>query len=185
MAKRVTKPVVEAPDNIETADAWIRELALKQREVALIESALNEVVDGLKANAVEESKPHRERIEELFDGLFVFAERNREKLTEGDKRRSAKLPSGQLGWRTNPPTVSISKVADVIDRITSLDLGDEFLRTKQEIDKEAMLRNPEKANSISGVSISQSEQFFIKPDEEGVEESSSDTKKLRKKTGLQ
>ena len=184
MAKRVKKPVAEAPESVEMADSWIRDLAEAQREVALIEDALNENIDALKAKAVKEAVSHREKIELLFDGLFVFAERNRDMLTDEGKRRSVKLPSGQLGWRTNPPTVSITKADDVIERIKSLGLAEQFLRTKQEIDKEAMLRDQDRATSISGVSISQVEQFFVKPDEEGVEESFSDTKKLRKKTGL-
>ena len=73
-----------------------------------------------------------------------------------------------MGWRTSPPAVQIKDVEDVIKRIKKLGLVD-FIRTKETIDKPAMLKNPEKAKSVQGVSITQNEEFFVKPAELKVE----------------
>lgn len=42
---------------------------------------------------------------------------------------------------------------------------DRFVRTKQEINKQALLAEEEVAATLSGVKISQREEFFIKPEE--------------------
>ena len=44
-----------------------------------------------------------------------------------------------------------------------------FIRVKREVNKEAMLEDPELAKTVRGVSITKREQFFVKPSEVAAE----------------
>ncbi|KKT96721.1 MAG: Mu-like protein prophage FluMu host-nuclease inhibitor protein gam, partial [Parcubacteria group bacterium GW2011_GWA2_45_15] len=59
-------------------------------------------------------------------------------------------------------------VESILESLKSLKLK-RFIRTKEEIDKEAMLKEPETAKTVKGVSISQHEEFVAKPTELQVE----------------
>ena len=54
-----------------------------------------------------------------------------------------------------------------------------FIRVKEEINKEAMLKEPELAETVRGVSITQREEFIVKPTEIEIEIVSS-VEKLKK-----
>ena len=65
--------------------------------------------------------------------------------------------------------MTIKGVEAVIAAIKTLGLSS-FLRTKEEIDKEAMLREPDKARLVQGVSIgSEGETFAVEPFEAQIE----------------
>lgn len=184
MAKtRVKKPVIDVPRSVEEADAYIRAISAAQRELALLEAVMNESIDRIKAKHAPEVDRHHASVNLALEGLFIFAEGNRHLLTDGGKRKSAKLASGQIGWRTTPPRVSLKDAESIMERIRTLGLAGKFIRTKQEINKDALLSDPETASSIAGISISQTEEFFVKPDDVDIE-TVGDTRKLRKKTGV-
>ena len=71
------------------------------------------------------------------------------------KVKTADLGTGKVSWRFNPAKVNLrGKVEDIIARIKSA--GEpyaKFLRATVEIDKVAMLRDPNLAASIDGVKI--------------------------------
>ena len=84
-------------------------------------------------------------------------------LTGGDKTKTVDLGTGVLKWRFRPPSVRILKAEDVIARLKALALG-RFVRTKEEVDKEAMLKEPQVARTVAGVSIgSGGEDFIVEP----------------------
>ncbi|PIS34681.1 MAG: hypothetical protein COT37_01425, partial [Parcubacteria group bacterium CG08_land_8_20_14_0_20_43_9] len=59
-------------------------------------------------------------------------------------------------------------VESILESLKALKLK-RFIRTKEEVDKEAMLKEPETAKTVKGVSISQHEEFVAKPAELEVE----------------
>ena len=65
--------------------------------------------------------------------------------------------------------VTIKGVEAVLERLIKARLK-KFIRTKQEIDKEAMLKDVARAKKIEGVTISQDETLEIKPYETRKEE---------------
>ena len=173
--KRVAVPVPKSPE--ETAK-FIGKIGKHQRALQEIQTRLNEKIEKLKVLAVDESQSHQAEIKDLFEGVFVFAESHRDELTEGGKTKTVHLPTGDISWRITPPAVSLRRVKDIIAACKQLRLK-RFIRTKEEIDKEAMLKEPDIATGIKGVSISQREEFVVKPSEVEVEIS----QKLQKKTG--
>lgn len=169
MAKKGIKHlVVEVPKDLVEATQFIADLAEEQRAINQIEATLNKAVERLTTQALEAAEPHQEKKSQLVEGLFVFATSQREHLTQGGKRKTIELATGTLGWRTTPPAVHISNIKKVIALLRKLDLS-RFIRTKEEIDKEQMLKEPETVKGIKGVSIGQREEFMIKPSAISVE----------------
>jgi phage host-nuclease inhibitor protein Gam len=62
-----------------------------------------------------------------------------------------------------PPSVRLRDMKRVLEALVQLGLA-RFIRVKQEVDKEAMLREPELAAQVPGVSIgSEGEEFVVSP----------------------
>ncbi|MCC3246175.1 host-nuclease inhibitor Gam family protein [Methylocystis sp. WRRC1] len=168
MAKAATKAKtrgsnVPVPQSREEAARFIHDIGEAQRAIARIEADMNDEIALAKKTAEANALPYRSRIEELTDGLRTWAEANRVSLTDNGKRKHAELGTGRIEWRFAPPRVTIKGVDEVIARIRTLGLL-LFLREKTEIDKEAMLREPDKARLIAGVTIGTAgENFSVEP----------------------
>ena len=183
MAKKKSskRTVVIVPKSVEELTEFIGKIGEHQRGLDKIQTKLNNQVEEIKTRAVADSLTYQETIDQLFEGIYIFAESHRDELTEKGKKKTVTLPTGDLLWRLNPPSVSFRRGWDndkVVELCKALDLPG-FIRTKEEVDKEAMLKRPEVAETIEGVKIEQKEQFVVKPSEIGIE-ISKDTKKLQK-----
>ena len=162
------RAVVAVPKSLDEAARFLAEIGQEQRATDKIQSGLNAKVDELKAKAMADDEPHQEKISQLVEGLFAFAEAHRDELTNSGKRKTVEVPTGTFGWRMTPPSVTLRGVESILKSLKSLKLK-RFIRTKEEIDKEAMLKEPETAKTVKGVSISQHEEFVAKPTELQVE----------------
>ena len=180
MAKKrlVKRETIEIPKSIEEATEFIGIIGKHQRELNKIQMRINNQIEKIKSEALAESLVHQEIIDKLFEGIFIFAQSHREELTEGGRKKTIHLPTGDILWRMTPPAVSLKNVKKVIELCKSSGL-ERFIRVKENINKEAMLKEPEVAKKISGVTISQKEEFVVKPSEIEIE-ISRDTKRLQK-----
>lgn len=153
---------VPVPQSRDEAASFIHEIGVRQREIARIEADMNDRIAQAKKDAEATANPLSEQVDRLTEGLRIWADANRQTLT-GGKRKFADLGTGKIEWRLTPAKVTIRNVEDVIARIKTLSVI-AFLRTKDEIDKEAMLRDPAKARLIAGVSIgAEGERFYVEP----------------------
>jgi phage host-nuclease inhibitor protein Gam len=156
------------PQSREEAAQFIHEIGMLQRQVARAEADMNDEIAAAKNRAEKETLGLRETIDRMTQGLRTWCEANRDALTENNKRKFADLGTGKIEWKFAPPKVTIRGADDVILRIKTLGLAI-FLREKVEIDKEAMLKEPEKARLISGVAIgSAGENFYVEPFESEI-----------------
>ncbi len=176
MAKEKKRPIV-VPKSIEEVSLFVSEIGKCQRKLEQIQTRINEDIEQIKTRAVQISLPLQETIDELFKSIYVFARAHRSMLTDGGKRKRVDLLTGSIFWQLNPPAVSLRNVKKVIALCKRHRLK-RFIRVKEELDKEAMLKEPEMASRIKGVRIGQKEQFVVKPAE--VVEIVRDTKKLKK-----
>lgn len=165
--KTTAKLVV--PQNREEAEAWIRQIGEHRRELVRIETFQNDEMAAVKDKHEQLAKPYHDDVEALIEGLQVWAIANREQLTGGGKRQSAELATGMISWRVLPPRVTIRKAENVIDALKKLGLQ-RFIRTREEINKEAMLDDQEAARLVPGVTIgSAGETFNVDPFETELE----------------
>ena len=152
---------IPVPEDLESVIRFFSRLSEVEVIIEAIKGDLKDKIRQLTDEAMDKVLPLESEAESIVDGLFVFAEVNRNKLTEGEKRKTVDTPHGVFGWRLTPPKVTIKGVKRVIELIKKLKLL-QFLHTKESVDKKAMLKEPEKAQSIQGVGISQEEEFFVK-----------------------
>ncbi|MEN9501546.1 MAG: hypothetical protein RI964_831 [Pseudomonadota bacterium] len=159
---RTKAKAVAAATNQEQAEQMIGRLGEVQREISRIEHDMNDQLNPIKHHFEGLAKPLKEELVELQAGVQAWAETNKPSLLTG-KLKTAKVATGDVGWRTSTPSVRITGgIAVVIERLKQLGLH-QFIRAKEEINKEAILSNPTEAEGVKGISITQTESFWIKP----------------------
>ena len=162
---RIKRPAeaVPIPQTTAQAEAALARLGAIQRDLAVIQAAMEERVTGEKRLGEAEAKPLVAEAEVLTQGLRLWAEAHRDALTDGGRTKTARLATGEVCWRTRPPRVTIRDAAAVLEACAQLHLH-RFVRTKTEVDKEAMLREPGVARQVPGVSIgSEGEDIVLSP----------------------
>jgi phage host-nuclease inhibitor protein Gam len=162
------RKVVGSPQNLAEAAQSLTDIGTVKRRIEELNRALNEEVECAKSEAAKKVAPLEEKRQQMIEGLYVFAGRHRAELTQDGKTRTVSVVSGDFGWRMTPPAVSIRNTEKVLAELHSRRLT-AFIRTKEEINKEAMLANQENALPVPGVKISQHEEFFAKPSEVDAE----------------
>lgn len=152
------------------ADAMrdIKAIGDVQRELGRIEADMNDEIANITKRAAPKIDALRERLTELQAGVHTWCEAHRVELC--GKGKTANLVTGEVSWRQRPPSVSITKADDVIQRLRGLGLF-RFVREKEEINKEAILAEPAEVAGIRGIKVVTGvEDFVITPFEVEVGE---------------
>jgi phage host-nuclease inhibitor protein Gam len=159
-------PAIAVPQTYAEADAALARHGLLARELAAIETRMKARLAATKAAFEADAKPLQDEQIAVFEGLQAWASANRSRLTDDGKSKSVSLAAGTVGWRMRPPSVTLRRgvaIDEFVQRIRELRLF-RFLRTKVELDKEAMLKDPDAAERIEGVTVgSKGEEFFVEP----------------------
>lgn len=167
MTKPTNTPVIES---MEECNTFIARLGNAQRERARIATRMNDELAAIKRAYEEQAKPHTEEIARLIEAIKQFCNGHRDGLTLGGKRKHYEFGMGRVAWRRRPPKVNLRAKKKILDALKQLGLS-QFIRLTEDIDKEAMLRNPELATKVPGVGIgSEGEDFVVKPFETELEE---------------
>lgn len=171
MAKRVKNQAqATVPQTEEEVEAAIRRIGELQRLQESLKGEMDGKVAEVKAGYEAPFKQAKNDLEATAQGVQTWCEANRAKITRSGKVKFQRFLAGEVSWRNRPPKVTVRGVKNVMQRLIDLGLS-QFIRTKHEIDKEAMLADPERASAIDGVSIgSAGEDFVIKPLETSIEE---------------
>jgi phage host-nuclease inhibitor protein Gam len=151
--------VMQSRDEVIDAVAKIGELV---RERTRIETAMNDEMAAIKAQYEMDAQPHGERITALSAGVQAWCEAHRMDLTQGGKTKTVQLPTGEVKWRVTPPSVSIKGTEAVLQLLRNKQLV-QFIRAKEEVNKEAILADPKGVAGIAGITIKQVEEFVIEP----------------------
>ncbi len=159
------------PQKKDDAIEAIAEIGRRQRKRDRIQTEMNEELAEVKQRHEEEAAPHAIAISALVKGVHIWCEANRVELTKNNKVKYAELATGKVNWRKKPPKVSLKKIEEVIARLKELKGGKQFIRTKEEVDKEAILKDPKKVEGVKGITVkSDGEEFGITPFETELEE---------------
>lgn len=167
MATRIKTPTVQTPQTIAEVQSDIRAIGDLQRQHGRCSADLNDKIAALTEEAAPKLKDLSERIIARQKGVQAYCEAHREELC--GKGKTANLVTGEVQWRLRPPSVKVTGVDAVIAWLKKMGL-DSFVRTKEEVNKEAMLNEQDKARSVPGVSIVTGvEDFVIVPFEVDTE----------------
>ncbi|AAP96314.1 host-nuclease inhibitor protein Gam [[Haemophilus] ducreyi] len=172
MAKKAVRIKADVHElNLQTADdvaLAIKEIGDLERErvrLATLQADEKAVIDEKYTAKLTALK---DKVKPLQKAVQAYCESRRDVLTNGGKQKTAYFPTGEVQWRVKPPAVVAKGLESILDSLRKLGLF-RFIRTKEELDKEAMLKEPEIARSISGISIREGvEEFVIKPNDEEV-----------------
>lgn len=164
---RIKTNAVPTPKSRQEAEALLLRIGNLQQDVKRIEADMNEELAEVKAAYEEQAAPRKEEIYAKFQALHTWCEANRESLLKG-KGKTAKLTTGEVSWRTTPPRVTLRGQAAVIDVLKANGFGD-LIRSKEEINKEAILLDPSRVEHLKGITVTQREEFVAKPFESQIE----------------
>lgn len=148
----------------EATDAVAR-IGANSRELQRIEADMNDKIAKIRQAYEERAKPLRDEIDADRKGVQTWCEANRAALTDGGKTKTVNLASGEVKWRLTPPAVKIARgmMEAVMTAIRAAGLGDQLIRVKEELNKEAVLAAPERIEGVKGISIEQAEEFIVEP----------------------
>ena len=158
------------PQSRDQAAEAIREIGERQRELTRLSADMNDELAKIKERWEAAAEPHKIRVEALTQGVQIWSEANRDAITNGGKVKTAAFTTGEVCWRTRPPSVRITGQEAVLDLLRRLGLK-RFIREKEEVNKEAILNEPEAVANVAGITISQGEDFVVVPFETELAES--------------
>lgn len=163
MAAKTKARSTPAAQSQQEAEADIARLGDIQRELVRIQADYGDAAASLKAVAEESAAPLKAEAEALQVRVQGWCEANRNTLTKGGKVKFADLATGKVQWRNLPPKVTIRGVEKFLEECRRLGLS-QFVRTKQEPNKDVMLAEAALAKTLPGVTIgSGGEEFAIEP----------------------
>lgn len=151
----------------EVTDA-IAEIGALQRDLQDLQVRMNDELSAVKLEYERQAEGPALRIEALKAGIQIWCDAHRLELTNGGKTKTAHLGSGEVQWHMTPPKVNIRAADVVMEELRKRGLT-RFIRTVEEINKEAILADRDAVAGIKGISISQKEEFIIKPFEAKLE----------------
>jgi phage host-nuclease inhibitor protein Gam len=151
----------------EVTDA-IAEIGALQRDLQDLQVRMNDELSAVKLSYEREAEGPALRIDALKAGVQIWCDANRRELTHGDKTKTAHLGSGEVSWHLTPPRVTIRAADVVMEDLRRRGLT-RFIRTVDEINKEAILADKDAVAGVKGITISQKEEFIIKPFEAQLE----------------
>ena len=165
---------VKTPRDLSDCDEWVAEYGRLQRHLARIETEMNETLARAKTEAEAESEPLQQQLEATYAGIRAWCDAHRDELTAGGESKTYRFGNGNVSWRAAPRKVSISKktkIGTIVDWLREAPAKfQKFVRPKFELNKEAMLADPELAAEVPGVSIkSAGEAFEVTPFEARLE----------------
>lgn len=159
----------KAPVSYEDANRQIDAIGAARRELDRLKSWMNDEIAAIKAKYEADAAAPKQADEILTRFVRDYCKAHRAELTENGARKFHKFPAGEVAWRKKPPSIKASKkiVAAVIGWLHRNKLAS-FIRTKEELDKEALLKAQDVVERIGaeipGVKYQQGgEQFEIKP----------------------
>lgn len=166
MGKKKTKidaSTVPVPQDDGEAESHMAEIGTRQRQIERIDTEMNEEIAKIRAKHEKKAKGHADRIAALVYGLEIWAATNRKRLTHNEKTKTVTLPSGLIKWRMTPDKVNLRGIDDVVIPALKKAKLDRFIRLKEEVNKEAILADPDAVKDIKGISITKVEEFVVEP----------------------
>jgi len=160
------KAATYVPQSRDDCAADIRKLGDLNREITRATAAMNDAIAEITAQHQPQLEALRKQANELATGVQTWCEANRDTLTDGGKTKTANLVTGEVSWRIRPPSVSVRGADAVMETLQRLQLT-RFIRTRDEINKEAILNEPDAVRGVAGIAIVTGvEDFNITPFEQ-------------------
>ena len=167
---RVSKPLQVETITIEEAEGLFAQYAKADAEIQRINAA-NELKIAKIREKTQDKLAELSKVQaEMFEKLQHFAVTSPEHFTT---KKSLDMSHGVIGFRTGTPAVKQIKGFTVASSLVLLkDYLPEYVRTKEEANKERLLSDREKPEVAElmtkcGLRVDQDETFYVNPKKEG------------------
>lgn len=163
MATRLKTPAASSvPQSKTDCAAYIKNLGDVQRDFERSKAEMNDAIANITKSFAPVLEALQTRMTVLQTGIHTWCEANRATLCEG-QGKTANLVTGEVSWRQRPPSVTIRGADTVIETLKRMHL-ERFVRTKEEVNRDAMLNEPDAVRGIAGITINTGiEDFSITP----------------------
>ncbi len=157
---------IYVPQSRDDAAADIRKIGDLQRQMSRATTEMNDAIAEITAKFQPHLDAVGKQINTLQDGVQGYCEAHRQELTNDGKVKTANLITGEVQWRQRPPSVRLSKSEVVLETLARLGLS-RFIRTKEEVNKDAILDEPDAVRGVAGITVVTGvEDFVITPFEQ-------------------
>jgi phage host-nuclease inhibitor protein Gam len=168
---KIKLPTVASRDEAEALVGEIQLITANQlRTSATMDAQLAHVRERYEGNLAA----YAEALKTKTDALRAWAEANPDEFPKG--RKSIQFVHGTIGFRTGTPKLALLNRVWNWDKVhkmlITLGLAKDYVRTKEEVDKEAIIaaasKNPDPegarlACAVFGTKVVQDESFFVEP----------------------
>lgn len=163
--QKILAPSAPVPQSDLEAEAQLRRIGDLDREMIRLRTERDDAKAALDEAHGAAVAPLNDEIAALTAGLKTWAEANRQRLTQNGRVKHARLATGLIEWRRRPPRVTVKGADAVIAALEKAGLH-RFLRRRVEVNREAVLDDPDAVRGIKGLSVgSAGEDFIAKPNE--------------------
>lgn len=164
--KQIKTQALPVPATQPEAERLLSRIGELQGRVTRLELDQQARIQAINESFGESVAAVNEEITATFQALHAWAEAHKGELLKGDAK-TAKLATGTLSWRSTPPAVKVTKTDKVLEQLHAKRLF-KFIRSIEEVDKEALLRaygdgDEEAIEGIAGIKITSREEFVAKP----------------------
>lgn len=160
------KAQIYVPQSQEDTAADIRKIGDLERQKLRATTEMNDAIAQITQNFQPRLDALSEQLKTLQEGVQAYCEAHRDALTNNGKVKTANLITGEVQWRQRPPSVGVRGKETVIETLKRLGLK-KFIRTTEEVNKEAILNEPDEARGVAGLTIVTGvEDFVITPFEQ-------------------
>ncbi len=163
-----SKPNPHIVESREQAEGTMAEIAALDRKLAALTVSMNKELDAAKEKAAQAAAPLAARRKELESGLAVFAVLNRKELFP-DGAKTLDLGFGVVGFRASTKIVQQNNInAEMtLERLRKFKFL-EGIRTKEEVNKDAMTAWTDEKLETVGLRRQKSDGFFVEVKEDAV-----------------
>lgn len=148
---------------VDDATANLLHYGETEREITRLETEMNDRIAQIQADTEKLVAPLREKRDGLRRALEVFATSYRRRLAKG---KTITLPTGRLSWKQGKPSIDVNDETAAKRAIRRLRRAKDFLKITVSIRKAELLKEPEVARRLDGVTYNEAgELFYIDPAE--------------------
>lgn len=167
--KRLKAAAQYVPQTRDEVVSDIKTIGDVQREITRLETEMNDEIGAVTERYAGPVDDLKKRLAGLQSGVQGWCEAHRAELTDNNKVKFANLVTGEVQWRCRPPSVTVRGAESVLELLKVKGL-ERFIRTKEEVNKEAILNESDAVDGVPGVTINRDvEDFAIVPFEQAVQ----------------
>jgi len=136
-SKRVKPQNLVKLSNLSEIDDALFEIAQLRTKLKLIDAEAEEQINKIKERAAKQAESIKNRIEQLANGIFAYAEYNKDELFE--KKKTIELNFGFIGYRKSTK-ISVKKTT--VEKLKEMGMLEHII-VKESPNKETLAQLPD------------------------------------------